>query len=118
MDIARMKDILNQRRETRQLYRKELIRITEVGGEITIAGAYPDALLTALGVLTESEPLYMRFALVVDEWHAFITTPPTHVSVSAGTVRDSSIVGAMINNLEPNQGVQGIVNTPTHIGKK
>lgn len=32
--------------------------------------------------------------------------------------RRHGVIEAIINNLEPNQGVQGIFNTPIHIGKK
>lgn len=117
MDISRIRDILSQRRETRQLYSKELIRVTGADSEIAIAGAYPDALLTALSVLTEDGSLYVRLVLIVDEWHAFIGELPTHIHVQTDRA-NSTIVGATINNLEPNQGVQGVFNTPIHIGKK
>jgi len=119
MDVARMREILSQRRETRRWIGNETIRVFKSDEGIVVTGLDPDHLLTALNILTEDEPLYAKFRLVVDEWRAIVSDPSgTHVNVSASTVRDSNFVGAVFNNLEPNQGVQGMFNTPIHIGKK
>lgn len=118
MNITQIRDILERHRETHRLYSKGLIRVTGTDSEIVIAGTYPDALLTALSVLTEDGSLYVRFVLIVDEWHAFISELPTHIHVQADRAVNSTIIGATITNLGPNQGVQGIFNTPIHFGKK
>lgn len=118
MDISQMISTLNHHPKTSRLYRNGSIWTAHTGGEITVAGDSAETLLTALEVLTGNESLYMRAVTLSGEWCAIITGPPTHVSVTTDRAVNSTIIGTTIHNLEPNQGVQGVFNTPIHFGKK
>lgn len=118
MDIARMMNILSRHPDTSLLYKEGFIWVTHSSDGYVVIGNSSGALFTALSALTESEPLCAWFKATENEWRAIITDPPTHVSVSAGRVEGGHVIGAVITNLSPNQGVQGIFNTPIHFGKK
>ena|ERR1051325_6197752 len=118
MDISQMKDILSQHMATARLYADNSIRVSPSSDGIVVTGFSQNCLLQALRALTEEGPLNTKITTIVGEWCAIISESPAHIRVQTDRAVNSTIIGATITNQAPNQGVQGIFNTPIHFGKK